>query len=352
MATPICVIYINHIDADTMNKKVPWELIILKLKNEITDDQNFRLVKWLSEDENKKIFDELHEVWENVQSSVSGYVPDKNYYWEKLSAQMNVTKKKTSRKIIPITSIYRYSAVACVILAVFITASFLITKSFHDSRITTQTYSTLGGKSKITLPDGTVVWLNSNTTLSYETDFRETDRSVKITGEAYFDVTKDKKRPFIVKTDGVEIIVHGTKFDVEALPNNENIFVSLVNGAVSLKTATENRALYPGEIATFSKKRNQLSIRKGNVEFVKSWANDKIIFKNKSLEEICRFLSRWYGVNIKIDPALSQKQYYTFTLQNEPLEEVLRIMARINAIEYRFDENNRVNISRKIDVKP
>lgn len=330
-----------------MKKEIPWDLIVSKLKQDLTADEDRQLAEWLSDEGNREVFDELHQVWQKVQARAASYTPDKNKYWAELSKRMDVRKAASlpKTKILSFTHLRRYAAVACVLLV----AAFSIYIGMELGRpaLGEQVYSNLGGKSKVRLSDGTEVWLHSNTTLAYSTDYEAEERLVNVKGEAYFDVTHDKDKPFIVQTDGMRVVVHGTKFNVEAFPESENTLVSLVEGSVSLETNEEKRFLVPGETATFNKHSRQLHIEKGNVDFMRSWANDQVVFDKKSLGYVCRYLSKWYNVKINVAPELADKYLYTFTLRNETLEEIMRIMSRINPMEYSFDEKNVLTVSPK-----
>ena len=99
--------------------------------------------------------------------------------------------------------------------------------------------------------------------------------------------------------------------------------------------------------ATYNKRNHDIKVEKGDVNLAVSWANDQMLFRNKNLGEICRFLSKWYNVKINLSPELKDQFRYTFTLHHEPLEEILRIMSRIHPIAYSFDEENVVTIGKK-----
>lgn len=332
-----------------MKKEIPWDLIVSHLKQDLTADETRRLEEWLSDERNREVFDELQQVWQKVQARVVSYTPDTRHYWEELSKRMktggSTSPAKTKKLFFP--HLRRYAAVACVLLVAAFSACIYIGMELGRPDAGSQVYSNLGGKSKAQLPDGTEVWLHSNTTLAYSTDYKAEERLVNVKGEAYFDVTHDKDKPFIVQTDGMRVVVHGTKFNVEAFPESENTFVSLVEGSVSLETGTEKRFLVPGETATFNKHSRQLRIEKGNVDFMRSWANEQVVFNKKSLGYVCRYLSKWYNVKIDVAPELADKYLYTFTLRNETLEEIMRLMARINPVEYSFDEKNVLTVSPK-----
>lgn len=339
-----------------MKKNIPWDLIISKLKGELAagDEQLFE--KWLSVAENKGLFEELQEVWKQVRAKAVEYTVNTDSCWNELIRRMNEKEltEKEEKKVVgdkqsnkAMVFIRKYVAAACILATLFASASFYFGMKIGRPELAQQTYTNWGGKSKIVLPDGTSVWVHSKTTVGYNTNFQVKERVVNLTGEAYFDVTHDKNNPFVVQIDGVKVVVHGTKFNVEAFPESDNIYVSLQKGSVSLETANEHHMLRPGEVATYNKRNHDIKVEKGDVNLAVSWANDQMLFRNKNLGEICRFLSKWYNVKINLSPELKDQFRYTFTLRHEPLEEILRIMSRIHPIEYSFDEENVVTIGKK-----
>ena len=168
----------------------------------------------------------------------------------------------------------------------------------------------------------------------------------KACGEGFFDIAKDPERPFTVEVEGLRIRVHGTKFNVNTSLEDRTVAVSLVEGSVALDSGEgEQRQLHPGEIARYNTATQKLDIRRGNVELESCWAAGKLVFERQSLGEICRYLSRWYDIRIDISPALAHNYAYTFTITDEPLEAILRIMSRINPIVYTFSDNRSVSIS-------
>lgn len=331
-------------------KNIPWELIISKFKQEISEADNEKLMLWASNPECQAILEELDVLWRKIQEKTRDYTPDKEYYWKELSARMNKVvqpAKAKSGKTIPLRRLYQYAAVACIVLVVSIGMSYYWGTNVNSLTETEQVYTCMNGKSKISLPDGTEVWLHANTTLTYGNDFQERNRLVRISGEAYFEVTRDERKAFIVQTEGMQVVVHGTKFNVEAPANTAESKVSLIEGSVSLETASENLLLKPGEIAIYNKNSSKLEIEKGDVAFEKLWANDQLFLSNKPLGDVCCFLSKWYDVKINVADDLKDKYMYTFTLRNEPLEETIRLMSRINPISYSFDEDNVLTITKK-----
>lgn len=331
-------------------KNIPWELIIAKFKHEISVEENEKLMRWADNPECQSILEDLNTLWQKVQEKSEDYTPDKEYYWKELSARMNKDsreEKATPRKMISFQRLYQYAAVACIVLMVSIGLSYYWGTNAGRKPETEQVYTCMNGKSKVFLPDGTEVWLHGNTTLAYGDDFQDHNRLVRVSGEAYFEVTRDEQKPFIVQTEGMRIVVHGTKFNVDSPENAPESRVSLMEGSVSLETASDNLFLKPGDIATYTKSDHKLNVESGDVAFEKSWANDQLYLSNKSLGDVCRFLSKWYDVEINVDPKLQGKYMYTFTVRNEPLEEIVRLMSSINPIAYSFDEDNVLTITKK-----
>lgn len=149
----------------------------------------------------------------------------------------------------------------------------------------------------LTLADGSRVWLNAGSSLTYPLSFIENERRVVITGEAYFEVASDKKKPFRVIKGNMQVEVLGTHFNVNAYDDEKNIKVTLLEGAVRLKINEENQMLKPGEQGQVS---NTISIIKNvDVEAVMAWKDDRFKFSGVDIETIMRQAARWYDIDIE-----------------------------------------------------
>lgn len=154
-----------------------------------------------------------------------------------------------------------------------------------------------GGEFKVTLEDGTEVWLNAETQLRYPEAFGDDERRVAVTGEAYFKVAKDAARPFYVETAGQVVRVYGTEFNIHAYPEDRNVATTLVEGSIALQAATGNGAqlmLTPGHQSLFNKQSHEASVKTVDTEVVTSWRGGSFVFENQTLAEIMLTLSRWY----------------------------------------------------------
>lgn len=306
------------------------------------------MTRWASgAPERQAMLDDLELVWRKMQDKTRDYAPDKDYYWKELSNRIHQGERTApaapAKKRVSLRLLYRYAA-ACVILVAMVGFSYYRGFNDHQKTRIEQSYTCMNGKSKISLPDGSTVWLHTNTTLSYDGDFQKENRLVKVDGEAYFEVAKNPEKEFIVQAGGMQVVVHGTKFNVDAFGYEDKNRVSLVEGSVSLRTSSGNCFLKPGEIAVYDKRSGSLNVEAGDVAFDMLWTRDKFLLANEPLGNVCRLLSKWYDVEIILEEGLETKYMYTFTLRDEPLEEIVRLMARVTPISYRFDENNALTI--------
>lgn len=340
-----------------MNKKLPWDIIIARFKGiSLSEDEQTQLQEWLNQDvANQQFFNELQNLWNQIQTKAAGYNPDVDFYWKKFQTYIHQdsiqTKPEKVKKIVPRWAsgrVLRRFAAAIGLLLVVSGTGYLFFESSHHAKheAIAQTYSTITGKSKFILPDGSEVWLNANSELEY-TNLHADVREVTLKGEAFFHVQHDRK-PFIVKTNDIAVKVHGTQFNVSAYDDDDKSVVSLYEGSVSMHVLGDDEPdhyLKPGEEGSLDKKSKTISVEEGDVEFAMMWTKDRVKLENKNLHEVCRYLSKWYNVKIEIDPALSDDQSYTFTLYDQSLEDIVRIMASISSIHYHFDENNTLIIT-------
>ncbi len=161
-----------------------------------------------------------------------------------------------------------------------------------------------GGEFKIVLEDSTEVWLNSESKLIYPETFSCTERRVIVTGEAYFKVTKDKERPFLVETDGQLVKVYGTEFNIRSYSEDEEVFTTLIEGSVSISKLSEKSGelmLTPGHQACFSKSDESTSVKAVNTSVITSWKEGRFVFENQTLKQIMRDLSRWYNFDYQFE---------------------------------------------------
>ncbi|MDI1305217.1 MAG: DUF4974 domain-containing protein [bacterium] len=203
-----------------------------------------------------------------------------------------------------------------------------------------------GKRFELELSDGTIVHLNSGTTLKYPVRFiAGENRQVFLDGEAFFDVTKDKKHPFIVNADNLNIRVLGTHFNVSSYPEDNVTDVVLVEGSVGLYTANEkfdankNTVLKPGYKGSFNRKDNHIETKPVITDVYTSWMEGRLTFKNMSFNDINKKLERHYNVTIvNQNKKLANEKFYA-SFGDEPIEKVLSYFNDVHGINYTIENN-------------
>ncbi|KAA0989211.1 FecR family protein [Dyadobacter aurulentus] len=165
-----------------------------------------------------------------------------------------------------------------------------------------------GGQYQVQLPDGSKVWLNANSSIRFPSVFAANERNVEITGEAYFEVAKNKDKPFKVKFNQSEVLVLGTSFNIMAYPEEGASKTTLVEGSVSIKNVDQNAKLKPGQQAAVLSS-GQIKTKFTPVEEAVAWKNGEFYFQDASVEEVMRQLSRWYNVEVTYKGQIPLKQF-------------------------------------------
>lgn len=324
-------------------KQTPYELLAKYLSRQCTEDEQEQVTRWLDEDpEHRLLLDKLKRQWEAVRVDTSAYViPDKKMVWGKIQDRIRYKVKQ-----VPLYSrslLIRVSSVAAVV-ALFLgfTLSYLLHnsgESWQAAQFENVIMAPPGQKTQLVLPDGTLVWLNSGSRLSYNYQYSTLDRIVNLEGEAFFDVKKDTQYPFVVKTGAVDVKVHGTAFNVNAYADEENVIVALLRGKVSLLSGNNQDLLTflsPDQVATISKKDLSCRVEACDAEIEASWHHNLLRFDGIPVNEVWKKLERWYGVDItfsNVDPSRA----YWFTIKTESLIELLEMINKITPIEYKLN---------------
>ena len=190
------------------------------------------------------------------------------------------------------------------------------------------------GEYQVVLADGTKVWLNSASRLIYPQSFMGKERRVVLSGEAFFDVTHDAERPFVVETSRMNVKVLGTRFNVNDYDDNEEVSTTLVNGSVEIVSGDQQAfRLVPGEQAYG--KENELEKREVNVRLYTSWIDGKFLFNNTELEEIAKQISRWYDVEIFFSSESVKKVRFTGAIVKfKPLEDLVRMIESTSQVRF------------------
>jgi ferric-dicitrate binding protein FerR (iron transport regulator) len=305
-----------------------------------------------------KLEELLFHQWENYQSiKTKELTPDFNSIYSGIEKKafvdstllpeytlsQNTTKttlgKSTSKS--NFFSLKWYLSVAAILSGFLIGGNYLA--RFYGINFFTRAQSIVvsadkGQRTVCSLPDGTKVWLNSDSKLEYPKQFSKKCRRVKLTGEAYFDVVKNPKQPFIVEASFISIKVLGTKFNVKSYPKEKTIETTLESGSVSLQKidAKHNSTpviIKPQQKATFSIDHQDFKLESVNSELLTSWKDGKLIFDNELINEVALKIERHYGLKVNVSNCKPDDRI-TLTVKEETIEEVLRLIQLTTPVNF------------------
>lgn len=184
-----------------------------------------------------------------------------------------------------------------------------------------------GGEYQVVLPDGTHVWLNAVSTLKFPTAFTGSTRRVELTGEAYFEVAADSRRPFEVHSGSQTVRVLGTRFNVMAYEDEGVVRTTLLAGSVRVSSASGQVVLHPGQQASLAPASGDIRVSPANGEDAVAWKNGLFQFDEADLQTIMRQISRWYDVEVSYDGPVSTRKFTGTMSRNVSLDHVLKVLA-------------------------
>lgn len=251
--------------------------------------------------------------------------------WEKYKGEKSKTVMLRVSKLV-----LRSSSVAAVLVFSFLFYSvlhnFVVNKNSSPEYF--EVFVPSAKQSQIFLPDGTKVWVNAETKIKYSNQFNLKERTIYLTGEAYFEVSKHKDLPLQVVANGVNIKVLGTKFNVKGYLDEETVETVLVEGKIDLSRVGDKSGrsieLQPGDKAILNLNTSKVVISREDVMDDIAWKDGKMVYRNIPLNEVCKSLSRRFGAEIILsgDTESLSKHPFTFTIENETLPLVLEYLCK------------------------
>jgi transmembrane sensor len=338
--------------------KMDKEILRKYLTDCCSEEELSSFIEALNKDPEKdELKKELFFLWEGLPDKDFGNKPDFEFILDRIHHQINLSgspkkygySNDDSAGFVKMRNIKRsFLRVAAIMLVPLLIYSLFMTFIYHSSERTrslayqsyNEVFSSVDAITRVTLPDGSSVWLNHSSSLRYPSFFRSDKRTVELSGEGYFEVAHDTKVPFIVKAGEIEIMATGTTFNVLAYPGEDHIETSLIDGNVEimgpdnngkrsslLKMRSNDLAIYQisdGKINTFSI----------NDDRYYSWKDGKLIFNEEPLGEVIKKLRRWYNVDIQVkDPEILDLTL-TATFVHESLPQVMELLALILPVNY------------------
>tara|TARA_R110002050_G_scaffold172142_1_gene304389 strand:+ start:22009 stop:23031 length:1023 start_codon:yes stop_codon:yes gene_type:complete len=234
-----------------------------------------------------------------------------------------------------------YAKAAAILLVPLMVATFYFYQNQDHATADTwvEIHSPYGARTQFSLPDGSTGWLNSGSVIKYPSHF-QANRKVDLNGEAYFDVVKNPRSPFLVHSGSIDIKVLGTSFNIVSYDLDSVSEVVVTSGEVEVVANNKNmkQHLLPNERLVFNNLRNSAEKSKVDVQNYTSWTTGKLIFQNDQLDEVTRKLSRFYNVNFTVKANVDRGQSFRAIMEKENLEEVLRYMKLTMNIDYEILE--------------
>ena len=361
-----------------------WMLVSLKLSGEATPDELAELTTLLRDHPEWSLRMELFtNIWKSktpktVTPTTEPAINHFNRHLQRLSTHLanpvlqyetenpNPRSKQQAiganpRKIRPIAAIATAAAIlGAVILLTFYQHNTQPAKTQNPTQ--SQGYNTVstrpGSRSKLQLPDGTLVWLNADSRLSYKIDDQNPNREVTLTGEAYFDVAHDKNHPFLIHTPIIDIRVLGTSFNVQCYGNDKHTETSLFQGSIEVtlkhnpdkkiilqpseKLIVQNGELAITNIKTKASDTDEPLMTVGKAHYQQQdssyvemlWTKNKLAFDNRSLEEIAHQIERWYNVKVTITDDKLKTVRFTADFEDESIYKVMEALQMSGDIHY------------------
>ncbi len=312
-------------------------LLIKFIEGETTRKESEDVVAWIEETpENTNRFSKLHNTW--VFAGMDAPVP--------VNTEKQITRiiERINHK--PALRMFKQAMkiAAVVLFAVTLGVAGYIAGNSYGEKVQYYTViSPKGERTNITLPDGSDVWLNSGSKLTYSSAFNRGNRELQLEGEAFFNVAKNRDLEFVVKTSDLEVTALGTIFNVMAYANERKVETTLEEGRVSIKTIHNRKAymLTPGRKLTYYKDQKKVARVPVETYLYTSWVDGIYRFKDETFAEISRKLERMYDVAIAIEN--DELKHYRYTgdfSKNQSIEQVLEIIRVTTRFNYSIKERN------------
>lgn len=324
------------------------EIIIRYLDGSAELEEKRLLLRWLKQsDDNRDDFIATRDLWLSCNVA-AGNELEIDIALGKLKNRILLEQGRMERdlpaKRNTLSVVLRWTRIAAVLLLLLGIGYGIGSWREHsapDVIVQNQLITAKGSKGRFTLPDGSVVWLNSETKLTYPNQFADDRRLVSLEGEAYFEVAKDAKKPFVVQAGEIDVEVLGTCFDLDSYSSGEFVKTALLNGSVKIsgKALKDPVYLKPDELFRYRKSDQIASVEEAKVGLYTDWIKDRLVFDNDCLADILISMEGRYNMDIECPRQFAASTRLSFTIRQESIEEVMEAMSLIAPIRYEIKKN-------------
>lgn len=327
-----------------MKKKTDSRLIRKYVRGKYSWNELKQLIRWFEDDQyEQELRSALSLHWEELPLNIQ---EEKD-----LSTVFSTLKTKILSERTRMTAVDKFRrlyirAAAVLLLPLLIYTAYSLARAFQASHTAAASWIEIsspgGARTHFSLPDGTNVSLNSASRLKYPADFMR-NRLVAIEGEGYFDVVHDPDRPFVVQTPEMDVKVLGTKFSVISVNQDSTTEVILEEGKVKI-IGKRNRfagELSPDQSFYYDRRTGKGEVRKVDAGSMTAWKDGLLVFRSEPLGNVLKRVGRWYNVRFEVIDKKLEEFSYRATFQDEPLEEVLRLISLTAPVSYQIKERKK-----------
>ncbi len=324
---------------DEQHKEHWLNLIIDRLTGSISEEAEISLREWTdASEENKQYAEKIEQLWESLDiiSEEDRFDSEKAFllFKERVDQETSYADKPERKtKHLSRRKLLSYAAILIPLLLLgYFAHGYYRMKTLLNQNVSLSEVSVpYGSKTQLTLQDGSKVWLNAGSKICYDFNTQKKQRILKLSGEAYLEVAKNKEYPFIVDAGEIKIKVLGTRFNVKAYKDNEKIQVALLQGSIEMK-ARNNATwkLKPNDIACFDTASKKIRIYQNSrsTENMIGWMNNHLIFNSESFEQIAYTLERHFNVKINIrKESVKKREFIGDFVNNETIEQIFKVMS-------------------------
>jgi transmembrane sensor len=327
------------------------ELIIIYFSGKLTSGQLKDLKYWINTSpENKKYFLKMREAWFSTISASEIKRFNKDIAYKNFLIRTGKVQRNSKRSVL--FHIIRISAAAVALLLIALFSYRQGSNQVKNQFTNIVMESPLGSRTKIYLPDSTLVWLNAGSKITYSQGFGVNERKIHLSGEGYFEVTKNEKLPMQVVTNELIVEVLGTTFNFRNYPEDEEIIVSLEKGKIISKNQLKSGdyyTLFPNQKVILNKKTKTMLLSSVIFKNTSGWKDGGLFFDELLLPDIIKTLERSYNVHIRVaDDSLNNYRFYGyFTRTENTIRDVLDRLAGTNKLRYIMKDSEIILIPNK-----
>lgn len=315
-------------------------IILCYLQKNSSPEEQELLLQWLEESKvNRQYFRSLKDAHDLGKFDINFRNSQVDQQWKKFEKQIERKNKKRdiSRYFTPFL---RYAAVFILGIISFQAILYLSKKDENKTFNTTIIEAGIGERSKITLPDGSKIWINACSSIAYDNQYGNTDRQVYLKGEGYFEVHTDTLKPFLVHANKFTYRVTGTSFNVYSFDDENETSIALLEGGVTIEYNNFSRELLPGQVFNFNKESRRYTVTTVDVNRLSSWRKGELIFDNITFEELAKRLERNFNIQFVFENNNVRKHSFGGSFRNyESIETIMKVISTSTPVKYKIREN-------------